>query len=146
MPVGAAGASPRGARPAGQSADALRTQLLARLPGPGFGPLLGLLDDAAPPPAVDTVDELVALAGALVEAPGGVGTDPLLLAVALYLRSLVDDGGWDDGDVDDVRAAADRLLAAADALSRPRPTPWRWRSGWPRCSIGSTQRARSATG
>ena len=114
-----AASPPRPERPrhaAAPSADALRTQLLARLPGPGFGPLLGLLDDAAPPPAVDTVDELVALAGALVEAPGGVGTDPLLLAVALHLRSLVDDGGWDDGDVDDVRAAADRLLAAADAL------------------------------
>ena len=114
-----AASPPRPERPrqaAAPSADALRGQLLAHLPGPGFGPLLGLLDDAAPPPPVDTVDELVALAGALVEAPDGVGTDPLLLAVALHLRSLVDDGGWDDGDVDDVRAAADRLLVAADAL------------------------------
>lgn len=92
----------------------LRKALLDKLPGP----LCTLLDDGAAPPDVGTVDELVALGCSLVEASDVVGTDHLMLAVALYLRSLVDDGGgWGDGGDDDVVAAGRSLLAAAGAMA-----------------------------
>jgi hypothetical protein len=65
------------------------------------------------------VDDLVALASSLADAPDRIGTDHLLLAAALYLRSVMDDGGgWgDEGGTDDVRAAGESLLAAAEAVA-----------------------------
>lgn len=98
------------------SATTLRAALLGKLPGRGFAAILSLLSEGARIPAIDTVDELVALGSSLVEAPGAVGTDHLLLAVTLYLRSRVDGGGWGDNGADDTRAAGDSLLAAAVAL------------------------------
>jgi hypothetical protein len=100
-------------------AATLRKALLDKLPGPDdLAGVLAMLDEGATPPGVDTVDELVALGSSLVEAPGAAGTDHLLLAVALHLRGVVDDGGgWGDGGADDVRAEGDSLLAAAGALA-----------------------------
>lgn len=100
-------------------AATFRTALLDVLPGTGLAAVLDLLDDGAAELGVETVDELVALASSLVDAPGAVGPDHLLLAVALYLRSVIDaGGGWGgDSDADDVRAARESLLAAADAVA-----------------------------
>jgi hypothetical protein len=101
-------------------ASTYRTAFLGKLRRTGLAAVLELLDDGPAEPDVETVDEVVALASALVGAPDAVGTDHLLLAVALYLRSVVDaGGGWgrDSEDVDDVRAARESLLAAADAIA-----------------------------
>jgi hypothetical protein len=74
----------------------------------------------APEPGIDTVDELVALATSIVHEAGKAATaeDHFILAVALYLRSRIDDGGgWvDDDAVDDVQNAAESLLTAAGTL------------------------------
>jgi hypothetical protein len=75
--------------------------------------MLALLDDPAPPLEVTVVDRLVARCSCLVEAPGSVGTDRLLLAVALYLRGRDDADTGSDGDL---RAARETLLDAAGAL------------------------------
>lgn len=101
-------------------AGTFRAALLGMLPGPDFAAVHELLDDGAAELGAQTVDELVALASSLVDAPDAVGTDHLLLAVGMYLRSVVDaGGGWggDSEDVDDVRAARESLLAAADAVA-----------------------------
>src|SRR6476646_2670799 len=82
--------------------------------------ILGLLDASASVLDIDVVDDLVALGRLRVEAPGAVGTDNLLLGLALYLRSMIDgSGGWDSGS-DDVRRAGDSLLAAVDSLAEER--------------------------
>ncbi|MGY1673074.1 hypothetical protein [Geodermatophilus sp. SYSU D00710] len=100
-----------------EPAAVFRDPLLGKLPG-GLAGLPGLLADGAVLLHVDVVDELVALGSALVEAPDRVGTDHLLFAVTLYLRSVVDDGGWgDEGESDDVRSASESLLAAAPAVA-----------------------------
>jgi hypothetical protein len=95
------------------SADTLRRALLDQLPDA----LLPLLDDAAPTPDVAWVDELAAIAGPLVELPDATAHDQLLFALVLYLRDAVDTGGgWDDSSGS--TAVADRLLSAADGLTR----------------------------
>ncbi|MBM2615056.1 hypothetical protein JIG36_05715 [Actinoplanes sp. LDG1-06] len=80
---------------------------LARLLGPPFRV-----------PAVDVVDELVALAVTLDGEQDARPVDQLLLAAALFLRSRIDSGGWtvDDDGGDDRAAASTALLAAAEAL------------------------------
>ena len=88
---------------------------------PDSATILAMLADGAPPPGVELVDRMVSLGGVLVEAPDAVETDHLLLAVALHLRSLVDDGqGWGAEGIDsrakDLSAAGDSLLASAPAL------------------------------
>ena len=97
----------------------LRAAFRDALPGGGspFGTLAGLLRDGVPAPADETVDDLVALASALLDAPGAGGTDHLLLAAVLFLRGGSGGGGWagDDGG-DDRRAAARSLLTASDTL------------------------------
>jgi hypothetical protein len=101
-------------------AATFRAAFLELLPGSGVAALLELLDRGADA-GVETVDELAALAGSLVDAPGAVGTDRLLLAVALYLRHAVDPGGgWGDGDADDLRDARESLLDAAEAVAGER--------------------------
>lgn len=84
-----------------------------------FASITALLQEPDPP---EHLDELVALASTVVscgEAPSGL--DRLVLAAALYVRGLRDDGGWGDEDQDapaegDVQAAAVSLLAAAETL------------------------------
>ena len=96
-------------------AAALRAALAEKF---GGRPALGaLLVDGATLPGIAAVDELVALGGSLAAAPDAVGADHLFFAVGLYLRGRVAGGGWAGGDgADDVRAAGDALIAAADAL------------------------------
>ncbi len=101
-------------------AATLRADMLRRLPGSGLADVSALLIGAATALDIDTVDDLVALGSALVAAPGAVGTDHLLLAVALHLRDRIDDGGgWGGagGGEGDAVAAADSLLAATEALT-----------------------------
>src|SRR5205823_3080867 len=62
-------------------------------------------------PAIDVVDDLVALATMAVEA-GGTAVDRFVLAVTLHLRDRLDD----DGDRADAVAGAESLLAAVRAL------------------------------
>ena len=118
MPVEAAALQdPPSAGPSVPSTT-LRQAFLDKLPAGSFAGVLELLDGGAVRLSVETVDQLVALASSLVDASDAVGTDHLLLSIALYLRSVVDaGGGWGgDNDADDVRAAGDSLLAAADAV------------------------------
>ncbi|HEU4348782.1 MAG TPA: hypothetical protein VFR35_13465 [Actinoplanes sp.] len=117
--AGTAAPPRRPPQPATGAAE-LRATFRDRLSAAGARPftaLLELLREGAAVPEVGTVDDLVALASALVGVPGHGADDHLLLAAALYLRSQVDGGGWagDDGD-DDRRAAAGSLLAAAESL------------------------------
>ena len=102
-----------------EPAATFRTGFFAALGGTERTALLTALDAGAGL-GVGTVDQLVALAGATVDAPDAVDTDHLLLALALHLRSVTDaGGGWGDdgGDVGDVRAASESLLAAAGAVA-----------------------------
>ena len=89
------------------------------MPGRDFGGLQELLDRPAAGIDVDTVDRLVGLATSLVRTDDAIGTDHLLLAVALYLRSVVDPGGgWgEDADVDELGNVRTNLLTAADAIA-----------------------------
>jgi hypothetical protein len=100
----------------------LRRELRSRMTaGPNlFASLESLLSPDAPALAVAEVDDLVALATAVIAAGDANRTDHLLLAVALYLRGRSDPGGWDDEDGGDLQDAATSLLTAADA---PRPAP-----------------------
>ncbi|WP_410597380.1 hypothetical protein [Amycolatopsis sp. lyj-23] len=70
-----------------------------------------LLRPDGPEPAIDVVDDLVALATMVVEADG-TAVDRFVLAVALHLRDRLDD----DGDRADAEAGAESLLAAVRAL------------------------------
>ena len=108
------GTQPRPAEPAGTFRDAF----FALVPGRDFGGLQELLDRPAAGIDVDTVDRLVGLATSLVRTDDAIGTDHLLLAVALYLRSVVDPGGgWgEDADVDELGNVRTTLLTAADAI------------------------------
>jgi hypothetical protein len=77
-----------------------------------------LLASDASLPAIETIDEMVGLAASLASVADATGTDHFLLAVALYLRSCVDEGcGWGDDDPgSDAHAAAESLLTAIRAL------------------------------
>lgn len=110
-------AAPIAARPRIPAAT-LRAAFHARLP---VSTAIAVFDGRERPPVAETVDELVAIAGTLVGAPGATAADQLLFAIALYLRGLLDDGGgWGEAAVDDawsdVQAAEDNLLAAKEAL------------------------------
>ena len=109
------GTQPRPAEPAGT----FRNAFLALVPGGDHSGLQELLDRPAAGIDVDTVDRLVGLATSLVRTDDAVGTDHLLLAVALYLRSVVDPGGgWgQDTDVDELGDVRTNLLTAADAVA-----------------------------
>jgi len=102
------------ARPAARPptpADTFRHRVREVLGDPAT--ILALLGDSAAALDPTVVDRLVARCSCLVDAPGSVGTDRLLLAVALYLR------GRDDPDPDpdgDLRAAGETLLDAAGTL------------------------------
>jgi hypothetical protein len=107
------------AGPADPPAATFRDAFLDLIPGTGFAAVLALLDRGAAGIGIEKVDELAAHASSLVHTTDAAGTDHLLLAVALYLRSVIDPGGgWgDDCDADDLRAARESLLAAADAVA-----------------------------
>ena len=118
--VGAAPSAPVPDRPAPPPvppvpADELRAALWKHLPGEGFA---GLPATGSAGQNVDAVDEMAALASALVESADALPADHLLLAVALHARAVMDDGGGWGGAEDgaDLRAAADALLAATPAL------------------------------
>jgi hypothetical protein len=98
---------PTAAEPAGTFRDALH----ALLPG-------GLPDVLDSPVSATTVDRLAALAAGLADAPDATAADRLPLAVALYLRSVVDPGGgWGDEADDDLHDVRTHLLAAADGVA-----------------------------
>ena len=100
--------------------DELRTVLLETLTkGKSVFPTVeSLLTQDTALPATETIDDIVALAALIAGTEEPTGTDHLLLAVALYLRSCVDDGGgWGDEEpVSDVHAAAESLQLAIRAL------------------------------
>lgn len=110
----------RRTEPLSIDADALRESLLETITTGGdlFAAVGSLLDSDAPLPATATIDEMVGLAASIVSVEEATGTDHFLLAVALYLRSCLDEGGgWGDDDPGgDVHAAADSLLTAIRAL------------------------------
>lgn len=102
-------------------ATVLREAFFERLAGgSGFDSVRAALGN--PTITAGAVDDLAALAGQLVEAPGKVVADRLLLATALYLRARLDaqktGSGWesaDDGPTD-ADMAADELSNAGPAL------------------------------
>jgi hypothetical protein len=101
------------------SAATYRMAMLDKLQCAGLAGVIAFLDERAVLPAVEIVDDVVALGSLLVEAPDAVGTDRVLFAVALFLRAIGQgDGGWgaDDGGADDAQVAADSLLTVGDAL------------------------------
>ena len=83
-----------------------------------FAAVGSLLASNASLPTIETVDEMVGLAASIASVEDATGTDHFLLAVALYLRSCVDEGGgWGDDDPgSDVHAAAESLLTAIRTL------------------------------
>ena len=85
-------------------------------PRPAPEPPVSAADLRAQLASADDVDDRIALAAALVEAPGADPADHLALAAALLDRFDADGGsGWDDGP-DDRQAAAESLDRAATAL------------------------------
>lgn len=104
--------------------EALRRQLteLISVDGNGYGSIISLLRTEQMP---SWIDDAVSLATRVVHAAEpAVGTDHLLLAVALILRSRRDgDGGWDEDDAidSDVEAAVESLLAAASTVPGEQP-------------------------
>jgi hypothetical protein len=112
--------------PATPDRDELRRSLHDKLPGadgtePGWARAAAMLLPTAPVPAVDVVDEVVALAMMIVDLADGdgeaVAVDRFVLAVALYLRDRVDD----DPDHADRLAGAENLLAAVGAVPADHP-------------------------
>lgn len=119
------GASPRSAdgipssRRAPASAEEIRTAFGGRAgDSDPFTALARLLGPPMRVPAVDVVDDLIALASMLIESDGTTPADQLILAAALFLRSCIDSGGWtmDDDGVHDRDGATTALLAGATAL------------------------------
>lgn len=111
-------APPARPRPA---AGPLRAALWARLPVGGVAGLMTIIDGRSPLPDVDTVDRWVALGSVLAETRDAVDSDHLLFAAALYVRSIIDSGGWADDGADDVHAAAASLAIVSDALLAEAP-------------------------
>lgn len=108
----------RGATPARPWAAAgrLRADIRAVLPAGGVTGLMTIIEGRSPLPDVDTVDRWVALGSMLAEARDAMDADHLLFAATLYLRSIIDSGGWADDSTDDVHAAAVSLAVIGDAL------------------------------
>jgi hypothetical protein len=106
-------APPRPAEPAATFRDAFHGV------AGGSGGLRELLDRPAARLDVDTVDRLVGLATSLLRADDAADTDHLLLAAALYLRSVVDPGGgWGEAArSDQLREVREELVAAADGIA-----------------------------
>ncbi|GIF73791.1 hypothetical protein [Asanoa siamensis] len=105
-------------------AGALRRELRARVSGGAdlFDALDDLLDPTRPAPAPSLVDDVVALATAVVDAGAANRTDRLLLAVGLCLRARAAGARWIRRDLDDATAA---LLEAASADRPPPPDAMR---------------------
>jgi hypothetical protein len=100
--------------------DAMRRELRKMLPGDGEADeaVIPLLRSEGPP---EGIDDIVSLAASIVSSGDGVtGTDHLVLAAALHLRSRRDEGGWAESDDDtvggDAEAAVASLLTAAETL------------------------------
>ncbi|MET7423467.1 hypothetical protein [Dactylosporangium sp. NPDC005555] len=97
----------------------------ADTPAAAHLPAAALLHPATPTPGSDRVDDLVALATAVVHGadghdPATTGVDHFVLAVALLLRHRLDDGGWDT-DLTDLPSAVAHLHAAMAALPPRHP-------------------------
>lgn len=113
----------RDIRPSGVpsiDADALRQQLLTTVADGKdlFGTVDSLLAPNATLPETKIIDDIVALAASITSAENPSGIDHFLLAVALYLRSHLDQGGgWGDEESgSDIHAAAESLLMAIREL------------------------------
>jgi hypothetical protein len=120
----------RPAAPAPPDRDRLRSSLHDKLSSAGGGDLgtqiwacaAALLLPAAPVPAVDVVDDIVALARLIVDtaaAPdqAGEAVDWFLLSVSLWLRDRLDPGG----DRADRLGGAESLLTAARKIPLDHP-------------------------
>ena len=86
--------------------------------------IASLLRPGAPLPDIHAIDEFVALASTVVDHEEALGSDSLLLAVALYLRGRNDGAsGWaaEDNPGGDAQAAVESLLAAVATLPTDQP-------------------------
>jgi hypothetical protein len=104
--------------PAGDRMAPLRSRLRDTIAHGGelFAAIEALLAPDARPPGADDVDDIVALATAVVDSGRANRTDHLLLALGLLLRARLWGAPANHRDVDD---AADHLLRAAGSPAPP---------------------------
>ncbi|MEV0895638.1 hypothetical protein [Actinoplanes sp. NPDC049802] len=115
-PRPSSGPAPRAASGPGDDTAALRRELRERITGGGdlFPALYRLLRDPSPAPGL--VDDVVALATAVVDAGAANRTDQLMLATGLCLRARAAGARRSRRDLAE---AADALVEAASARSAP---------------------------